>query len=83
LNLFPLPKGTLKILIVVITMYQQQQVCMQQQLFQPTRACDEGLGLRWFTSKQPKLGLMQELSCLELVSPLEVTHLPPVLLPLA
>ena len=44
-------------------------------------------GLRWFTSKQPKLGLTQELSfSLELVSPLQVTHLPPVwdlLLPLA
>ena len=45
------------------------------------------LGLGWFTSKQPKLGLTQELSfSLELVSPLQVTHLTPVwdlLLPLA
>ena len=45
------------------------------------------LGYRWFTSKQPKLGLMQELSfSLELVSPLQVIYLPPVwdlLLPLA
>ena len=36
-------------------------------------------GLRWFTSKQ----LTQEFSfSLELMSPLQVTHLPPLLLPL-
>ena len=45
------------------------------------------LRLRWCTSKQPKLGITPELSfSLELVSPLQVTHLPPVwdlLVPLA
>ena len=36
-------------------------------------------GLRWITSKEPKLEIMHELSfSLKLVSPLHVTHLPPV-----
>ena len=48
---------------------------------------NHSLSVRWFTSKQPKLGLTQEMSfSLDLVSPPLVTHLPPVwdrLLPLA